>query len=60
MDDDDLRRQELLVGALDWHRREEGDRSVAEYLENLHRDHAERAGLPEPVDSFGDTFVAKR
>ena len=57
--DNDLRRLALLVGAFDWHRREEGDRSLAEYLEDLHRDYAERAGLPEPVEAYGDTFVAQ-
>jgi hypothetical protein len=54
----DLRRLELLVRAFDWHRRE-GDRALAEYLEDLHRDYAERAGLPEPVDAYGDTFVVE-
>ena len=58
VDADDLRRLELLVKAFDWYRRE-GDRTVAEYLEDLHRDHAERAGLAEPADSFGDTLVAR-
>ena len=54
----DLQRLELLVKAFDWHRRE-GDRSLAEYLEDLHRDHAERAGLPEPVEAYGDSFVVQ-
>ena len=54
----DLQRLQLLVMAFDWHRRE-GDRSLAEHLEDLHCDHAERAGLPEPVDSYGDSFVAR-
>ena len=59
MDADDLRRLELLVGALGWHRREYEEYSLAECLEHLHRDYAERADLPEPVDSYGDTFVAR-
>ena len=58
MDADDLQRLELLVRALDWHRFEHEEYSLAECLEHLHRDHAERAGLPEFVES-GDTFVAK-
>ncbi len=55
---DDQTRLELLVEAFNWHRRE-GDRSLAEYLEDLHRDHAEQAGLPEPAEAYGDTFVAR-
>ncbi len=56
---DDLQRLELLVKAFEWHRIELGSRSLAECLEDLHRDHAERAGLAEPVDSYGDTFVVR-
>ena len=59
VDADDLQRLELLVKALDWHRAEHEEYALAECLEHLHRDHAERAGLPEPVDSYGDTFVTR-
>jgi hypothetical protein len=38
--------------------RARGD-SLAECLEYLHRNYAERSGLPEPVDSYGDKFVAR-
>lgn len=55
---DDIQRLELLVKAFDWHRIQHEEYSLAECLEHLHRDYAERAGLPEFVE-YGDTFVAK-
>ena len=56
---DDQARLELLIKAFDWHRREREEYSLAECLEHLHRDHADRSGLPEPVEAYGDKFVAQ-
>lgn len=59
MDADDLQRLKLLVNALGRHQRESIQYCLAECLEDEHRGHAEVEGLPEPVDSYGDTFVAR-
>ena len=51
-------RERLLIAALEWDRREHEEYSLAECLEHLHQDYAERSGLPEPVE-VGDAFVAR-